>query len=260
MCTLAFYFQAFSYYPIVAAANRDESLTRPSAAPRQLSAAPWIYGGQDLLAGGTWLGINEYGILAAILNRHTGLPADPHRRSRGILCLEALKYASVEDAVAFVNALSPNEYNPFNLLLADHSQAYVIHAQAPLFETKSLLPGFHLLTNYNVNDSTCPRTRRSSSAFARLMPPSHDEHPLSFSDLSAQFHPLLATHAPDPDPRASVCIHLDGYGTCSSTLLAYSRFDRRYLYSFAAGAPCRNTYSDVFIPPGAWASQPPSTT
>src|SRR5215213_3164107 len=114
MCTLAFYFQAFSHYPIVAAANRDESFTRPSAAPRQLSAAPWIYGGQDLLAGGTWLGINEHGILAAVLNRRTGLPADPRRRSRGILCLEALEYASVEHAVDFVNAQSLDDYNPYN--------------------------------------------------------------------------------------------------------------------------------------------------
>lgn len=250
MCTLAFYFQAFSHYPIVAAANRDESLTRPSAAPRQLSANPWVYGGQDLLAGGTWLGINAHGILVAVLNRHTGLPADPRRRSRGILCLEALRYASVQHAVDFVNGQSPDDYNPFNLLIANDTQAYVIHAQTPLFETKSLRPGFHLLTNYNVNDPTCPRTKRAAAEFARLVP-LNAERPPAFSDLCAQLHPLLATHAPDPDPRASVCIHLDGYGTCSSTLLAYSRPARRYLYTFAPGAPCRNTYSDVVIPPGA---------
>ncbi|MGE0822851.1 MAG: NRDE family protein [Candidatus Binatia bacterium] len=249
MCTLAFYFQAFSHYPIVVAANRDEFLTRPSAAPRQLSAAPWIYGGQDLLAGGTWLGINEHGILAAVLNRRTGLPADPRRRSRGILCLEALQYASVEHAVDFVHAQFPDDYNPFNLLIADQRQAYVIHAHAPLFETKPLRPGFHLLTNYNVNDDTCPRTKRSASEFARLVP-LNAEQPPTFADLCAQLYPLLATHAPDPDPRASVCIHLDGYGTSSSTLLVYSRSDRRYLYTFALGAPCHNTYSEVVIPSG----------
>ena len=40
MCTLAFYFQVFSRYPIVAAANRDESLTRPSATPLRLWTPP----------------------------------------------------------------------------------------------------------------------------------------------------------------------------------------------------------------------------
>lgn len=259
MCTLAFYFQTFSQYPIIAAANRDESLTRPSATPHQLWSNPWIYGGQDLLAGGTWLGISEHGILAAVLNRHTGRPADPRCRSRGILCLEALKYASVRQAVDFVNTQSPHDYNPFNLVIADHTEAYVIHAHAPRLEIKPLGPGFHLLTNYNLNDPSCPRTQRSLSDFARLVPLNGDHQP-RFSEISAQLHPILATHAPDPDPRASVCIHLDGYGTCSSTILAYSLLERRYLYTFATGSPCRSTYSEVAIPPGGCASHPPSTT
>ena len=259
MCTLAFYFQAFPHYPIVAAANRDESLTRPSATPRQLWSAPWIYGGQDLLAGGTWLGINEHGILAAILNRHTGYPANPRCRSRGILCLEALKHSSVRQAVDFVNAQAPSDYNPFNLVIADRTEAYVIHAQPPMFDIKPLRPGFHLLTNYDLNDLNCPRTKRSSPDFAHLVPLNPESQP-GFPEICARLYPLLATHAPDPDPRASVCIHLDGYGTCSSSVLAYSHIERRYLYTFASGSPCRNTYSEVAIPPGDCASQPPSTT
>ena len=259
MCTLAFYFHAFPHFPIVAAANRDEALNRPSSPPHQLWSSPWIYGGQDLLAGGTWLGINEHGMIAAILNRHTGRPADPRCRSRGILCLEALKCSSVQQAVAFVNAQSPEDYNPFNLLIANEVEAYVIHAQPPLFETHSLRPGFHLLTNYNLNDRTCPRTQRSSSDFARLATHATNRK-IEFSDLHSQLSPLLATHAPDIDPRASVCIHLDGYGTCSSTVLAYAQSEQRYYYTFASGAPCRSTYSEVSIPPGPCASQPPSTT
>jgi hypothetical protein len=89
--------------------------------------------------------------------------------------------------------------------------------------------------------------------------PRHAVAQPQFSDICAQLHPLLATHAPDPDPRASVCIHLDGYGTCSSTLLAYSQGEKRFHYTFAPGSPCRTTYSEVVMPPGAWASQPPST-
>lgn len=133
------------------------------------------------------------------------------------------------------------------------------HAQTPLFETKPLGPCFYLLTNYNVNDNTCPRTTRSASEFARLVP-LNAEQPPAFSDLCMQLHPLLVTHAPDPDPRASVCIHLDGYGTSSSTILAYSQSDRRYLYTFAPGAPCYNTYSEVAIPSGTGPSQALSTT
>ena len=78
MCTLALYFQVFPQYPLVVAANRDESLARPSAAPVQLWPAPWVYGGQDLHAGGTWLGINERSVVAAIRQARqtrTGAPA-----------------------------------------------------------------------------------------------------------------------------------------------------------------------------------------
>jgi hypothetical protein len=76
--------------------------------------------------------------------------------------------------------------------------------------------------------------------------------------IFSHLRPLLARHDPDPDPRASVCIHFNGYGTCSSTLLAYSHTEQRFRYTFASGSPCRNNYSDL-VPPGTFANQPPST-
>lgn len=258
MCTLAFYFQVFSRYPIVAAANRDESLNRPSAPPLRLWNAPWIYGGQDLLAGGTWLGINEHGMIAALLNRHTGAIADPSRRSRGLLCLDALKYPSVAEALAYVTSQPTHHYNPFNLLIADPASAYVLYAEEKGSTVVSLTPGFHLLTNRNLNDPQCPRIARSFQSFSQV------SHTLSAyvkdaGDIFTHLHPLLSQHAADLDPRASVCIHLDGYGTCSSTLLAYSTAEECYTYTFAPGSPCRHLYSEL-LPPGTFANHPPSTT
>lgn len=258
MCTLAFYFQVFSRYPIVAAANRDESLKRPSASPLRLWDTPWIYGGQDLVAGGTWLGINEHGMIAALLNRHTGATADPSRRSRGLLCLDALKYTSLAKALAYVKSQSPQQYNPFNLLIADRTAAYVVYAEDESFEMVTLTPGFHLLTNRDLNDQQCPRIARSLQNFSQL---SHTLSPAvrNVGDIFTRLHPLLAHHAADLEPRASVCIHLDGYGTCSSTLLAYAAAEERYKYAFAPGAPCSHTYSEL-LPPGTFANNPPSTT
>src|SRR6266850_6639682 len=113
MCTLVLYFQVFPQYPLVIAANRDESLARPSSPPTLLHPTPWIYGGQDLLAGGTWLGINEYGLMAAVLNRRALHPADPHRRSRGLLCLDSLKHTSSSAAQQWISTQSALQYNPF---------------------------------------------------------------------------------------------------------------------------------------------------
>ena len=100
MCTLALYFQTFPGYPVVVAANRDEYLNRPSAPPCALQRVPWIFGGKDLQAGGTWLGVNQYGLLAGLLNRHTPEPNDPARRSRGLLSLDALQTSSAAEAAA----------------------------------------------------------------------------------------------------------------------------------------------------------------
>ena len=263
MCTLALYFQVFPHYPLVVAANRDESLARPSAAPVHLWPAPWVYGGQDLLAGGTWLGINERSLVAGILNRHTPSPPDPHRRSRGLLCLDALTYPSATAALQFVTAQPARQYNPFNLLVADPSDAYVIHPLNDTLQVHRLTPGVHLLTNLDLNDPECPRIARSFQRFLRVGQELSTTAPC-LSDLFAQLHPILADHDTplDPrtqDPRNSLCVHLAGYGTCSSTLLAYSSSEQRYTYRFAPGPPCQTSYTEVPIPPATLASHPPST-
>jgi len=263
MCTLALYFHVFPQHPLVVAANRDESLARPSSAPVQLWPAPWIYGGQDLRAGGTWLGINENGVVAGILNRHTPTPPDPYRRSRGLLCLDALKYPSATAAIQFVRAQPATQYNPFNLLVADHATAYVIHTLNHTLQVHRLTPGVHLLTNLDLNDPECPRIARSFQHFLRVSQECSTTS-TSVSDLFARLHPILADHDTplDPrtqDPRNSLCLHLAGYGTCSSTLLAYANSEHQYTYRFAPGPPCRTSYTEVPVPPPAFASHPPST-
>ena len=264
MCTLALYFQVFPGYPLVVVANRDESLSRPSAPPLLLQETPWIFGGKDLLAGGTWLGVNQSGLIAGLLNRHAPGPPDSHRRSRGLLCLDALRFTTTHAAVRFVQAESAARYNPFNLLVADADDAYVVHPVADTVHVQKLKPGVHLLTNLNLNDSECPRIAKSFQHFQQVMVGQLSHIPFSLSTLFHRLHALLSDHttALDPrrtDPRNGLCLHLDGYGTCSSSLLAYSASQRHYIYQFAPGAPCQNTYSDVPLPTGPLADQPPST-
>ena len=44
---------------------------------------PRILGGRDEKAGGTWLAVNEHGVVAGLTNRPAPDGADPARRSRG---------------------------------------------------------------------------------------------------------------------------------------------------------------------------------
>src|SRR5438309_9782695 len=104
MCTLALYFRVFENFPLVVAANRDEHYDRPSAPPQILSLNPKIVAGKDLRVGGTWLGINEHGVFAAILNRRGNgeQSAVSQARSRGLLCLDVLKRQSAREATALL--------------------------------------------------------------------------------------------------------------------------------------------------------------
>ena len=257
MCTLVVYFRVFPQYPLVIAANRDEALTRPSSPPTLLASSPWIYGGQDLLAGGTWLGINEHGLMAAVLNRRAQNPANPRCRSRGLLCLDALKHQSAHTALQCVTAQSAAQYNPFSLVIADPSAASLLYPDEHTLQVRHLTPGVYMITNLNLNDPDCPRIARFSSRFLQVSQDYRSTPPL-LPDLFAQLHPILADHAEAQDPRTGLCLHLDGYGTCSSTLLAYSSREDRYIYHFASGPPCHTTYREVLVPSGALASQPPS--
>jgi uncharacterized protein with NRDE domain len=259
MCTLVLYFQVFSEYPIVIGANRDELLTRPSAPPTLLGSNPWVYGGQDLLAGGTWLGINEYGLAAAILNRQAPGSPDPRRRSRGLLCLDVLQHSSASTALQSIFRQQTVQYDPFSLVIADHAVAYVVYpAPYGKLQVQLITPGVHLLTNLSLNDSACPRVTRFSSRFQAVGQNGNDHFSLPI--LFIQMQRLLSHHEPAQDPRANLCLHFDNYGTCSSTLLAYSQPEQRYTYYFAPGPPCQVAYSEVRLPLGARASHPPSTT
>src|SRR5258706_15235899 len=91
MCTLALYSRRFEDYPLVLAANRDEQFSRPSAAPALGPGAAKILAGRDLVAGGTWLGVNARGVAAAVVNRRAKIEqAAGEFRPLGLLCLDML--------------------------------------------------------------------------------------------------------------------------------------------------------------------------
>ncbi|MGH7907025.1 MAG: NRDE family protein [Candidatus Binataceae bacterium] len=250
MCTLALYFQVSSEWPVVIAANRDEFLSRPTRMPGVLSENPRVIGGKDLKAGGTWLGLNEFGVVAGLLNRHSeGIP-DFARRSRGLLCMDALKAESVEAAAAFAAGQCGGEYNPFNLLLASRETAFVAYNRKSEIEVVELKPGLHLLTNLDIDDFECPKISRSYDHFAAL---AHaGEFAADPAVICAKMRPLLADHATQLDPRTSkpnaICLHLDGYGTRSSSMIFLGAEQGREVHFFAPGPPCITSYRDAPVP------------
>src|SRR5579884_2271185 len=98
MCLLALFYRVAEDAPVVVGANREEYYSRSGEPPRLLEGPLRAVAGIDPVAGGTWLGVNERGVLAAVTNRQKlDTPAQP--RSRGLLVRELLTYPSAAAAV-----------------------------------------------------------------------------------------------------------------------------------------------------------------
>jgi uncharacterized protein with NRDE domain len=250
VCTLAVYHCAFPEWPLVVAANRDEFLARPATGPTLLrETPPRAFGGRDLVAGGTWLGVAEQGMVAGLLNRRSPAPPDPARRSRGQLCLDALACADAATAARSAGSGPAGRYNAFNLLAGDRRAAFVV--SQPTDEAPRVLQleqGLHVLTNLDVNDPRCPRIAASQRAFAAA-----GDAFARDGDVDAfvvRLRAVLGDHTTPLDPRGpgSLCVHGDGYGTRSSTVILVGAGESLLHYFHADGPPCRTALAAIALP------------
>lgn len=235
MCLLICLYKKIPNYPLIVAANRDEALDRPGLPPELVDAEHGVVCPIDPRAGGTWLGVNRSGLFAAITDRPTP-DFDPARRSRGLICLDALRCSSVDEAlpIAFGSCMRWR-YNHFNLLLADVARAAVVvyRGYPGLFK---LPPALHVLSNGDANDLSIPKVRRAHEVLK--------DAPTTLEPLVAALRTLLANHAGE-DPAERICLHGKEFATLSSTILAlHATEPQRSLLLHATGNPCRATFQD----------------
>ncbi len=235
MCTLIVLHRCVPGAPLVVAANRDEFSDRPAEGPK-LWQTPHgvIVAPRDLQAGGTWLGLNAAGLVAAVTNRRCESP-NPGRRSRGLLVLDALAASSADEAAERMEKLEPATYNPFTLFLADRRSAHAVTCvDSP--GRLELGPGVHVIGNADPATTTekSERLRKKAEAAA--------------SGRAALVLDRLATicrgHDGGGDPLQDACVHAGGYGTRSSALLQLGDADGESVLLFADRAPCASEYED----------------
>lgn len=247
MCTLAIYFRMLADYPIVVAANRDEQYDRPSAPPQRLESAPGIVAGRDLRAGGTWLGINRHGVLAAMLNRriNSSNTAVADARSRGLLCMDLLARRSAADADAWLRA-QDDRYNPFTALAADRNDAVVAYNAGGKIVTQRLTPGLHVFSSAAEFDLHSRKADRAYELFGAVAGELH--HGADGNrDAVAALHTVLGDHSLPPgsaDPGDAICVHRPGSGTVSASIVFLSSASSSFELFHCSGAPCRNTFDE----------------
>jgi Transport and Golgi organisation 2 len=246
MCTLVILRRPDHRWPVLIGANRDEMVDRPWQSPgRHWPDRPEVLAGLDTLAGGSWLGVNDWGVAAAVLNRHGSLGPAPDRRSRGELVLEALDHA---DAVAAADALSylePGAYRTFNLIIADERDAFWLrHAGDSRVELRPLKEGLSMIAAGEINDLGTRRLELALPAFREWPPPDPDD-----GDWTSWETLLGSTRAPRGEPAtAAMRFRTDGYGTVSSALIALpsrGEPDRTPIFRFAGWLPEETPWRDV---------------
>lgn len=154
MCLLAFAWQVDDQ-PLLLLGNRDEFHNRPTrpAGFWDDRGHPQLLAGQDLQAGGTWLGITRSGRFACLTNIRAGNRIEGVR-SRGGLVLDYLLGNAAPEAYLQSLQAQAGDYAGFNLLVGNRQQLWHLHSDGA--RVQRVEPGLHVLSNADL-DSPWPK-------------------------------------------------------------------------------------------------------
>lgn len=227
MCLIVFAYEIHAHYRLVLAANRDEFFTRPTR-PLHWWEQPKILAGRDLQGGGSWLGLDRTGRLAAVTNVRNPRDILPGRRSRGELVPAFL--SQPETGPEFVAGLDSAAYPGYNLLLFDRS-GLTWHSNRSTPQL-TLRPGLYALSNAAL-DTPWPKVERAKALLAELLASRAPLTPAALLDLLADRSQPADAELPDTGVGpawerllAPLFIHGSDYGTRCSTALLYGHDGR----------------------------------
>ncbi len=250
MCTLVILTRPEHEWPLIIAANRDEMRDRSWQAPaRHWEDRPNVTAGRDEHAGGTWLGMNDEGVVAGILNRINSLGSEGGKRSRGELPLEALDHADAQTAAQALGDLDPRAYRAFNMVIADRTQAWCLVNEGnglPIIKTR-IEPGVSMVTASGLNDYASDRIAYHLPRFQAAPPPNPFE-----GDWFA-WQALIADRSRASEARwdgAMLIDNVEGYdfGTVSSSLIAIPEYNPTITPANSPESPPTLTPKWLFAP------------
>ncbi len=253
MCTFVILRRPGDAWPVLIGANRDAMIDRPWKPPgRHWPDRPEVVAGQDVLAGGSWLGINDFGVVAGILNRHGSLGPSPGQRSRGELVLEALDHADARDAAEALSEIEPSAYRTFNLIIADNRDAFWLRHADPTgtlpVAVTQLKAGLAMIAAGDLNDNETPRMRRYRPLFDAAPPPDPGRNDWT------SWEKLLLDDKFEPQAGPQAAMRFDtghGFATISSAMIALptpAEAGLKPAFRFAAVHPTPQPWRDALQP------------
>lgn len=166
MCTLLLALRAHPRYRLILAANRDEYYQRPTAPASFWSDAGELYGGRDLVHGGTWLGITTTGRIAALTNYRDPADLVRHGPSRGRLVSGFLKGSGRPEQFVDSVRRSGAHFGGYNLLMGEKDDLWCYSSRTE--ELLRIEPGIHGLSNHLL-DTPWPKVVRGKDALSRAL-------------------------------------------------------------------------------------------
>jgi uncharacterized protein with NRDE domain len=233
MCLIFLSLHDHPTYKLIIAANRDEFYNRKTAAAGYWEDHPYVLGGRDLEANGTWMGVTTSGKVSLLTNYRDPKNIDPNAPSRGRLVSDYLENEEKPDQYIKKIGERGSEYNGFNLIAGTFDELWYVSNYKKGID--KITPGLHGLSNHLL-DTPWPKVRRGKEVLGEILKKktiTPDElFQFLFDDRQAVDTELPDTGIGLERERAlsSMFIKSPGYGSrCSTVLLA--RHDGHVLFA-----------------------------
>lgn len=207
MCLLLLALNTVPQRPWLLLGNRDEFHARATAPAAAWNDRPDVFGGRDLVAGGSWLALHRSGRFAAVTNVRT-LTAATAPRSRGDLVADFVKSDNAAENYVETIASQTLQFGPFNLIVGGANSTWglsSIDSKPWRFES-----GVHALSNGSRHDEW-PKMRRLRERFGAIVEDAKVEN-ADNAAIDSRFLDLLTDteSAPDSDlPETGVGLAIE---------------------------------------------------
>ena len=231
MCTVSWLRQTDGYLLLC---NRDERHTRKAAlGPRhgERNGVGWL-APVDGDHGGSWIGVNQFGLTLCLLNRYGDdfTEQDRHFTSRGLLLLELLDCAQSREVSERISVRDLKFFQPFTMVaVAVGEPAMLIEWTGATCVVEADAENNMPITSSSIKglDVVGERKSRFHNMLSYAKPVD--------ANLLYQFH---RSHLPVRGP-SSVCMHREDAGSVS--LSAVSVNPASIEFSYEGGPPCLET-------------------
>ena len=222
MCTVTWWRSAEGYELFF---NRDEQRSRAPAEPPSMHKAGNVsyLAPTDPQGGGTWMGVNAYGLTLCVLNYtdpslQAAAPKDP--TSRGLILpslFDATRVDQLEDRLA---AMRLCEYAPFQLLAVDHKHESLWTWTGTALErrAKEAIPQPVTTSSYKPQEVVPTRKKTYQEMVGSAAPT---------TETLLSFH---RSHLPERSAH-SVCMHRDDARTVSFSRVICTKEEVRFAYA-----------------------------